>query len=320
MMLSSADQHRDAMRCRELGLAAYMTKPIKQSELQNTMMAALGAVSHPHEPAGVSVPEPLAHAEHRPLQILVAEDSLVNQTLAVRLLERHGHTVVVVNNGVQALEALETKRFDVVLMDVQMPEMDGLQATERIREREHRTGAHMPIIAMTAHVMQGDRERCLEAGMDDYVAKPIQADVLFATLERQLPEGLVAASEPTPQIDVPTTDLFDKAATLRRVDGDRDLLREVVQLFREACTAILADIDGAIREQDATKLRQLAHTLKGEASNFEAAATVSAALRLEVMGREADLAHAQDAYADLQRALEHLLPALLAFGDEEESA
>ncbi len=324
MMLSSADQHRDAVRCRDMGLAAYMTKPIKQSELQNTIIAALGVVPRPPNPASVPVPRPVHEAvsnvSQRPLHLLVAEDSVVNQTLAVRLLERRGHTAEVASNGRQAVAALETQRFDAVLMDVQMPDMDGLEATANIRAQEQATGAHTPIIAMTAHVMQGDRERCLGAGMDDYVAKPIQADALFAILERLLPDVIPTAFEPDPPVEAPSAASFDRTATLRRVDGDRELLREVVDLFREACTEMLEEMNNAIQKRDAMRLRQSAHTLKGEASNFGATATVQAALRLEMMGRDDDLIEAAAAYADLESALERLLPALIAFGAEEEPA
>jgi CheY-like chemotaxis protein len=136
---------------------------------------------------------------HRRLHLLLAEDNVVNQRLAVRLLEKRGHTVVAVGNGQEALAALRQQRFDLVLMDVQMPEMDGLEATAAIREHEKQSGSHLPIIAMTAHAMQGDRERCLAAGMDDYVVKPMQATDLYAAIERLLPETLnpaASAAEP----------------------------------------------------------------------------------------------------------------------------
>jgi CheY-like chemotaxis protein len=226
---------------------------------------------------------------------------------------------VVANSGAEALDALQAQHFDAVLMDVQMPEMDGLEATASIRAQEETTGDHIPIIAMTAHVMQGDRERCLEAGMDDYLGKPIQAETLFAALTRLLPEVISTHAATAPpvaaEVEAPAAALFDKAATRRRVASDWDLLREVVALFREACTEMLLEIDSAIADRDAIRLRRLAHTLKGEASNFGAAATVEAALRLEIMGRDEDLTEAEVAYAALQSALEQLLPALLAFGE-----
>ena len=317
MMLSSADQYRDAARCRDLGLAAYLTKPIRQSELQNAIMGALGMTPPSQEPAdmpAMATPSPTG----RPLRILLAEDSPVNQTLAIRLLERRGHAVAVASTGAQALAAWQAQRFDVLLMDVQMPEMDGLEATAAIRAQECDTGEHIPIVAMTAHVMQGDRERCLAAGMDAYVAKPIQADALFATLERLLPDTPATAVEAaSPAVAGP---LFDQASTLRRVDGDRELLREVAHLFSETCAEMLSDMDAAIDKQDALRLRQLAHTLKGEASNFGATAAVAAAQRLETIGRDENFARVHAAYAELEQALEQLLPALMAFAEEEEPA
>ena len=197
-----------------------------------------------------------------------------------------------------------------------MPEMDGLEATANIRAQERDTGSHIPIVAMTAHVMQGDRERCLEAGMDAYVAKPIQAEELFATLEGLLPDMPAAPVEAA--ASAAAGPLFDPTATLRCVDGDRELLREVAHLFSDACAEMLTDMESAIDKHDALRLRQLAHTLKGEASNFGAAAAVAAAQRLEAMGRDEDLAHVHDAYTALENALEQLLPALMAFAEQEE--
>jgi len=309
MMLSSADQHRDAVRCRELGVAAYLTKPIKQSELHNTILTSLGVA--PPETEGAAAVRETVTSGVRPLHILVVEDSIVNQTLAVRLLETRGHTTVVASTGVEALAAIEQQPFDVVLMDVQMPEIDGFEATAAIRRQEQTTGTHLPIIAMTAHVMQGDRERCLEAGMDAYIAKPIQAMDLLETIERLVPDIINSVSEPPLESSAPP--LFDQATTLRQVDGDWELLQELVGLFGEECAQMMEMIQSAIYQQDAVRLRQAAHTLKGEVSNFGARAAVEAALRLEMMGRDEELTDADAAYTDLERALEHLLPALIAF-------
>jgi two-component system sensor histidine kinase/response regulator len=185
MMLTSAGQRGDGARCRELGVAAYLTKPIGEAELLEAVLRVLGSPrSRATEPALVT--RHSLRDEKKSLRILLVEDNAVNQVLGMRLLEKQGHSVTIANNGREALGFLERESFDAVLMDVQMPEMDGFAAAAAIREREKTTGQHMPIIAMTAHAMQGDRERCLAAGMDGYTAKPIQARRLFETLDEIL--------------------------------------------------------------------------------------------------------------------------------------
>ena len=177
ILLTSAGQRGDNARCRQLGVAGYLTKPVRQSELRDSIVKVLGAGQRARSGSNLSSQvDPLSgllDQEGRPRRILVAEDNLVNQKFVCRLVEKHGHTVVVANNGREALEAISQQEFDLVLMDVQMPEMDGFEATAEIRRREKATGKHQLIIAMTAHAMKGDRERCLRAGMDDYVSKPV---------------------------------------------------------------------------------------------------------------------------------------------------
>jgi CheY-like chemotaxis protein len=181
VMLTSAGRRDDAARCRQLGITGYLSKPIKQSELLEAISAALG--TSPQTESLLPVKRHALRESQRRLNILLAEDNSVNQRLMVRLLEKHGHHVVVAGNGREALAALERESFDLVLMDVQMPEMDGFEATAAIRQREQATGTHIPILAMTAHAMAGDRERCLEAGMDGYVCKPVQIQALLAAIE-----------------------------------------------------------------------------------------------------------------------------------------
>jgi two-component system, sensor histidine kinase and response regulator len=191
IMLTSAGLRGDAARCRELGIKAYLTKPIKRSSLLQAIKIVLGSQGEVEEnPAVVTIHS--LRENRRRLRILLAEDNAVNQILAVRLLEKRGHEVVVAGNGSDALEALEMQIFDVMLMDIQMPEMDGLQATTAIRRGELKTGKHIPIIAMTAHAMAGDKERCLEAGMDGYVSKPLRAADLFSSIEEvfSIPVGM----------------------------------------------------------------------------------------------------------------------------------
>jgi two-component system sensor histidine kinase/response regulator len=186
MMLSSAGQRGDAKRCREIGVAAYLTKPVRQAELLDAILTALGT-SPTREASPALVTRHSLRENSNPLRILLAEDNAVNQVLAVRLLEKRGHRVTVAGTGKEALAALEKESFDLVLMDVQMPEMDGFEATAAIREKEKTSGTHLPVIAMTAHAMAGDRERCLGAGMDGYIAKPIRLEELEELLKRFTP-------------------------------------------------------------------------------------------------------------------------------------
>ncbi len=186
MMLTSGGQHGDSVRSRDLGIAAYLTKPVGRSELRAAIIRALAA-SEPRRIETKVVPHDSPRASGLnpgTLRILLAEDNATNQRHAVRLLEKRGHVVTVAGNGRETLEALERERFDLILMDVQMPEMDGFEATAAIRARELSTGGHIPIVAITAHAMKGDRERCLAAGMDDYASKPIRAEELFETIAR----------------------------------------------------------------------------------------------------------------------------------------
>jgi PAS domain S-box-containing protein len=185
VMLSSGGQRGDAQRCRELGIAAYLVKPILQSELLEALLGVLGSRPEATGPAPLVADDSL-YQEKRPLHILLAEDNLVNQRLAMRMLEKQGHTVAVAGDGVMALAALERGRFDVILMDVQMPSMDGVEATAAIRKEEKATGQHIPIIAMTAHAMSGDRQRFLASGMDGYISKPVHQKELFEAIENVL--------------------------------------------------------------------------------------------------------------------------------------
>jgi two-component system, sensor histidine kinase and response regulator len=183
IMLSSVGEQGDGVRCRDLGIKAYLNKPIKQSDLRQAILSAISHLSDEKARPAPITPH-LLHEARAALRILLAEDNPVNQMLARRLLEKKGHTVVIANNGLEALAFLEAESFDAALMDLQMPEMDGFEATQAVREREQATKKHLPIIALTAHAMKGDEERCLAAGMDGYISKPIRSTELFALLDR----------------------------------------------------------------------------------------------------------------------------------------
>jgi CheY-like chemotaxis protein len=197
MMLTSAGHRGDALRCQELGVAAYLLKPIRRSELREAIARALGA----GEKTGVIslITRHSLQGARGPmgsLRVLLAEDNPVNQLLATRLLEKRGHRVVVAANGREALAALEKESYDLVFMDIQMPDMDGIEATAAIRERENSSGKHQPVIALTAHAMKGDQERCLDAGMDDYLSKPIQPHELDDILEKYIGRRMEAVNMP----------------------------------------------------------------------------------------------------------------------------
>jgi PAS domain S-box-containing protein len=295
MMLSSAGQPGDAARCRQLGIETYLTKPIKQSDLLDAILDALRLTFQPDEKHEPPVQTP--HAALRGLKVLLAEDNAVNQMLALRLLEKRGHSVVVVSDGKKALSALERESFDLILMDVQMPHLNGFEATAAIRMMEKETGKHVPIVAMTAHAMKGDRERCLEAGMDGYVTKPVQAAELF--------EAIVAAVPAAPAAST-AGGIWNPAKALAHVGGDPELLRELTALFLAECPQRLAEMRAAIARADAPKLRLAAHTLKGAVGNFAASAAWDAAQRLESMGQQAKMEGATEALAALETELERL--------------
>jgi CheY-like chemotaxis protein len=184
MMLTSGGHAGDAARCRELGIAAYLVKPIRQGDLLDSILNVLGKAPE-HKPLALITRHTLRETRHR-TNILLAEDNAVNQTLAVRLLEKRGYAVSVAGDGQAAIAAFEKDSFDLVLMDIQMPGMDGFETTAKIREKEKLSGKHTPIIAMTAHALKGDQERCIAAGMDGYVSKPIRTSELLSAIDTQL--------------------------------------------------------------------------------------------------------------------------------------
>ncbi len=249
------------------------------------------------------------------LRLLVAEDNPVNQKLIVRLLEKLGHQADVASNGLEAVEAISRTGYRIVLMDCQMPEMDGFEATAEIRKRDEQDGIHTPVIAVTAHAMKGDRERCLAAGMDDYVSKPVRSEDLKAALDRWLqkvsaPQFNVPPPIATPALPVTGRETFDMQQALARVDGDRELLGELAALFLEEYPRFLAQIQEAINKNDSSALSYAAHTLKGSVGNFAATDAFEAAFTLERIGRQGNLTQAAPALTHLETALAQLTPVL----------
>jgi CheY-like chemotaxis protein/HPt (histidine-containing phosphotransfer) domain-containing protein len=309
MMLTSADRQDDAAHCRRLGLAGYLVKPVKADELQIAIIAAIGGSLHAQRQSrpgtARSASPPSNGAPQRSLRILLAEDNPVNQRVALHILQKAGHSAVAVGNGKEALAALSCEAFDLVLMDVQMPEMDGFEATRAIREEEAQTARHLPIVAMTAHAMKGDRERCLEAGMDDYVSKPVQKSELFRAIQAVATSGECATA--TVKSAEKPYQVFDRRTALARVGDDEEVLAEIISLFLQDVPSQMDDIRSAIREGDPKRLETAAHSLKGAASCLGGESTAAAVMRLEALGKKGDLSGSIERLAELERELKRFI-------------
>ena len=318
IMLTSAGQPGDARRCREMGFAAYLCKPVSQSELLEVVASALQKAAANALPE-VSTPK-IVRREGRSLHVLLAEDNVVNQTLASHLLEKRGFDVTVVGDGNEALAAIERQRFDVVLMDIQMPNKDGLEATAAIRAEEGSSGAHLPIIALTAHAMKGDRERCIAAGMDSYLSKPIRSKELFETIERVL-HGHVAEPSATEKkgdlLNAPLAASFNEALLLERTEGNAELCVLLVETFLEEYPTHVAKLSQALQGHGAKDIASAAHALKGAIANFTDGAALQATKALEKVAREGDLPGAHDAYRKLTAELDRLRTALTDFSNQQ---
>jgi CheY-like chemotaxis protein len=344
VLLEASGQPRDIARCRDLGVFAYLLKPVKEEDLYAAVLAVAAGRSLDH-PAITLAQGPTAG---RPLRVLLAEDSEVNRQVAVGLLEKRGHSVACVSNGREAVELARQEAFDVILMDVQMPELDGFAALEEIRRDEAGRGRRTPVVAMTAHVMKGDRQRCLDSGMDGFVSKPVNPRELFDVVEslaaaaaRAGPvetrasgtapdtptagasgtgrppadRGPAAAPGPAPPVPAPSSQTHcdqpvDWELALRRVAGDRELLRQVLEAFREEVPRRLEELRAALAAQDAPTVHHTAHTLKGAAASIAAARAVAAAWRLESLASQGTLTGSESIAAQVEAELGRVLQAV----------
>ena len=325
IMLSSAKNNEDQELSYRVGIHRYLTKPFIQSELLDAIMFVRAEPNiddtTTSRPAGVA-----------PMRVLLVEDGVINQHVAKGLLNLHDHLVTLATNGREALDAWEKSgSFDVILMDVQMPEMDGIEATRAIRDRERESGQHTPIIAMTAGAMKGDRERCLDAGMDDYLAKPIDSNSLFEVLYRVQPRDRQHAFSATnpPHSDVspaanpadaeqpPSGEeaVIDLSVAEERIPGGREGFQEMVGLFTVECDRLCTAIAAAIQDGDAAALQLNAHTLKGAATIFGAEFLVEAALTLELRGKAKNMADLEPLMTRLRQESQRVLQALQAACD-----
>ncbi len=317
ILLTSAGQQEDSTSLRRKGFVACLTKPVKQSELLDAIVKVLGATSDAKAVRTPVISYRIRKAR-RPLRILVAEDNPVNQELVLELLKKRGHRAAVAADGLRAVAAARSGGFDAVLMDVQMPKMSGIEAAQTIREVEKGTVAHVPIVAMTAHVLKGDRERCLAAGMDAYVSKPIQAEDLFRAVEslavrRAPPEQSGSGKQAA-------TENLDPASLLARFGGDAKLVHRLADVFLSDYPKMVTRIKKAVAARNAEALVKAAHGFKGAVSNFGAKEVVEITRRLEAKGREGSLAGAEEICKELQKALSPLLETLRGLVRQERGA
>ncbi len=312
MMLTSDRQKKDALRCRELGIPIYVLKPVSESEMFDAIMTTHSSRKQV-EPSSEAAQPLQFSAAPTGVRILLVEDNPVNQEVAQHMLAQKGHDVTIACNGREAVKYItESSRFDMILMDIQMPEMDGLQATAAIRKLEEKTGAHIPIVAMTAHAMKGDRERCLQAGMDGYIAKPIQSRVLYETVEAFAPVP-ASSSPPVSNSQSPSSSrlapatapqesvkFVDSEAIIERLGGDVGAVKTIVQLFMEDCPVQMTAIQEAIKAGDSKALTASAHSLKGSLLLLSSDAAANTAKELEMMGSGVDASKADQLFETLE--------------------
>ena len=333
VVMTSILQRGHAEQARASGAMGYLPKPVRHDELRECLRTVLGMPDDQERPighTGTIVPQLVTrhtiadNVQHQ--HVLVVEDNLVNQKLAVRMVEKLGYRPAVVNNGQEALAALEKGRYAAILMDCQMPLMDGFETTRAIREREASAPSepntlrasgftsHIPIIAVTANAMQGDRERCLAAGMDDYLSKPIKLDALRAALARWTPAPLQAAHPAKPMLPPgntgPARGIFDHAQMYRNIGSDNELFGQLIRLFLDRHQTMLADIRTALADGDSSAVERSAHTFKGTAGNLCASEVGLIASRLEAVGRLHALHDAPPVYAQLEMEVARLVQAL----------
>ncbi|MEQ1824503.1 MAG: PAS domain S-box protein [Pirellula sp.] len=334
MMLSSADHQNGVSRCQSIGIQSYLTKPVTPSALFNAIAIALGqhGVKHSsaHKSATLATDRRLPGKDARDasvtsdaasasvaasakvatgVRILLAEDNIINQKVILATLGNEGHQVTVAQNGEEAVAAVSTKPFDVVLMDLQMPKLDGVAATAAIREREKKTGHHIPIIAITAHAMQGDRERCLAAGMDEYVSKPVRLEELRQAIKNCMSLSTATTTTTRPEFSSQKTAskaMLDRESLMARVGNDADLLIEILQIVPVELARLMDEVRAATARQDVVRLKEIAHTVKGAVGNLSSTKAYEAASRLEELDTDSRVDLVEKAVLNLQSHIDGL--------------
>lgn len=321
ILSTSADRPSDSARCESLGVTACLIKPVKQSELFDAIAEAceISAVVQDHSDAIHELDvQPL-----RPLTILLAEDNRVNQKLAIGVLQKWDHKVTIAENGLLAVEQWQAGAFDLIIMDVQMPEMDGLEAARKIREIEQQQGGHIPIIAMTAHAMSGDREQCLAAGMDSYVAKPLRMKELLKAIsdierkwhfiearEEAGTQHSTSGKRENEDDSFVESHYWNRKQALENCADDPDLLHELLEIFQEECPRSLQKLETAVQSESADQVQAIAHTIKGELRVLSALQGEAAAREIELAAKENNLSQIRNKLQELKSILSGLLHVL----------
>lgn len=321
VLVTSMGQRGDGEEARRAGIEAYLTKPVRRAQLYDTLSTVMGSPeaggSPDHErPLVTTYTLKEAEAQTR-ARLLLAEDNKVNQKVAVRTLEKLGYRVDVSDDGEEAVEAVSRTDYAAVVMDVQMPKMDGYEATAEIRRRENESGnKHIPIIAMTANALRGDREKALEAGMDDYIAKPIKAEELGETLRRWIPEES-ATKENDPGLaheNGSGAGPLDPAvlAGLEELeeDGEQSIVAELADMFLEDATSRIGTLRKAVEEGSAEDVQKLAHSLKGSSGNMGARRMQDICTELQEIGESGDLTNAPELLEQLEVEFDRVRPEL----------
>ena len=308
ILLTSGGHPRDQARLEAANVAACLVKPVKHSELLETIQSVMGLAGASARPSAGAEPT----VTLRPLRVLLAEDSVANQRLAVGMLEKGAHTVTVASTGAEAVDAFTAEPFDVVVMDLQMPEMDGFEALRAIRRREHETGATpTPIVALTALASRKDEERCLAAGFDGYLTKPFRSRQLFEAISASLPSQ---HTDGGPSAEVSERDTcLDWGTALDTVDGDAELLSKVVQGFLGQQASLVAELRDALRTSDLEVVQRVVHTIGGSLRLFDGSDVVERAQQLETSCRDGSFDRAEHAWRALEAELEVVMPELDRF-------
>jgi two-component system sensor histidine kinase/response regulator len=311
IVLTSVGVRGEVAQLKALGCSGYLMKPIKQSQLYDAIITVMGLQKSksPDKQRSMVTRHTIAEQKRRAIYILLAEDDPVNSKLVVTVLERAGFSVDAVDDGQKTIQALESKDYDLVLMDVQMPEMNGFEATKAIRQMEDRK-QHIPIIAMTAHAMKEDKERCLQTGMDDYISKPIEPQNLIHTIEKWIKS--TDAQDTISKREHSDEEASDEGIpinfhnALERFGGDKEFFKEILEEFLSYIPKQLEVLDEAVKKGDTSEAEREAHKIKGAAENVGAGRIAGLSFKLELLARKGDLTGAEEIVTNLKSQLEIL--------------